>query len=61
MMTKNKTVLEKCKIASRNAFINIGNSAVGNTGDIKKGIIPMEPFSHSFLWPYEKKAPRRKV
>ncbi|MCL2577788.1 MAG: hypothetical protein FWE27_07040 [Defluviitaleaceae bacterium] len=58
---KNETVLDKCKTVSRNAFIKIGNSAAGNTSnDSKRGNIPIEPFSIPWVWPYEKKAPKRK-
>jgi len=61
MSAKNEAILKKCKVASCNAFIKIGNAAAGNTsGDSKRGNIPFEPFSLPFVWPYEKKAPKRK-
>ena len=60
MRTKNESVLDKCKTASRNAFIKIGNSAASNASDSKRGYMPIESFSFPALWPYEKKAPKRK-
>ena len=60
MMTTNKTVLNKCKTASRNAFIKIGNAAAGNTDGNKRGNVPFEPFSFAWIWVYETKAPKRK-
>jgi hypothetical protein len=60
MGTKNDSILEKCKTVSRNAFVNIGNVAAGNTSDIKRNYVPVEPFTFTWLWPYEKKAPKRK-
>jgi len=60
-MTMDKTVLDKCKTASRNAFIKIGNAAAGNiSDDSKRGNIPFEPFSLAGWWPYEKKVPKRR-
>ena len=60
MMTTNKTVLDKCKTASRNALIKIGNVAAGNTDGSKREYVPFEPFSFMIAWIYETKAPRRK-
>ena len=61
MRTKNETVIEKCKNASRHVLIKLGDVAAGNSSsDNIKRNIPIEPFTFPFLWPYEKKAPRRK-
>jgi|GEM_PF-2401524 len=61
MRTKNESVLDKCKTASRNAFIEIGNVAAGNTSGVsKRGNMACEPFTFPLVWPYEKKAPKRK-
>jgi len=56
----NKSFIEKVKAASQKTFINIGNAAVGNPTNGKKGFVEPVPFSSSWFWIYEKPMPKRK-
>ena len=54
--------MSKCKAAGRNAFIKIGNMAVGNSSsDDKRGNTTPVPFSVAGIWPFEKPMPKRKA
>ena len=57
-MQKKNGFIEKCKKEGRNAFMNIGHSAVGNNGE-HRGNTPILPFSF-LTWSYEKPMPKRK-
>jgi len=59
-MKRNSSVIEKCKERSRNAFVKIGNMAVGNSSDGGKNDIPTVAFSMWPHWWYETKMPKRR-
>jgi len=61
MKMMNKEATDKCKAFGRDAFIKVGNMAVGNSSnDNKRGNIDIAPFSWHLFWPYEKPMPKRR-
>ena len=61
MKIMNKEAADKCKAFGQDAFVKIGNMAVGNSSsDDRRGDTQRAAFTVPMLWPYEKPMPKRR-